>query len=259
MGVLSWLLAVLVIFLVQLADVVRSANLQGGWMFLSHREADQSGMCAKGVANPSTACSGLYWLAMNEGLTLATIRNPSLSGILVFGINGGAGGDAYDSFNIWRALTSYPSEPVTYITTQAQILAANFSQCKMIYMPSSAAYAPDGMTKDQSVWVMARNWDIQTYINTRYGSVMKLSARDETKPFGFLPGDIGVFRTEGQNQDWFGLFPLIVRLNNCDVGKEFGLAQDCKVETLYGYNLQLYNGSCWSGSTKITSEPRCWR
>eukprot|EP00798_Chlamydomonas_sp_ICE-L_P014898 gene14898-20942_t len=191
MGVLSWPLALLAIFLVQLAVVARSANLQGGWMFLSHHEADESGLCAKGVADPSITCGGLFWLAMDEGLTLATIRNPSLSGILVFGINGGAGGGAYDSFNIWLALTSYPSEPVTYLTTEAQILAADFSTYKMIYMPSSATYASDGVTADQSTWIMARNWDIETYINTHYGSVMKLAARDEDEPFGFLPGDIG--------------------------------------------------------------------
>eukprot|EP00798_Chlamydomonas_sp_ICE-L_P014835 gene14835-20888_t len=233
----------LAIFLVQLAAVVRPANLQGGWMFLSHHDADKSGLCAKGVADPSTACGGLFWLAMDEGLTLATIRNPSLSGILVFGINGGAGGDAYDSFNIWLALTSYPSEPVTYLTTEAQILAADFSTYKMIYMPSSESYAPDGVTADQSTWIMARNWDIESYINTHYGSVMKLAARGEDEPFGFLPGDIGLlcllsFKTQAQNQDWFGLFPLIVGDvgGECIAGTEFGLNQDCRVQTLYGYN-----------------------
>eukprot|EP00798_Chlamydomonas_sp_ICE-L_P021470 gene21470-28443_t len=199
MGMLSWLQVKLVILLVQLAVVVRPANLQGGWMFLSNNDADKSGHCAKGVTDPSTKCGGLFYRAMDEGLTLATMRNPSLSGILVIGINGGAGGAAYDSFYIWRALTSSPSEPVTIITSTA------------------ASIAPTD------------NWH-------------------------------GMFKTDvTKNRDWFGMFPLTVKNSNCAVGKEFGLNQDCQVETLYGYNLQLYSGSCWSGSTKISTEPRCWR
>lgn len=116
------------------------------------------------------------------------VGNPyNKSGILAIGLNGNP---ANLSFFQWLSYADI-DEPVTIITTAAQIAAVDFTRYKVVYIPSAfinnGGITVRGINETQNNALVLRANDLKIFVNDYGGSLVSLGQSALTKAYGWLP------------------------------------------------------------------------
>ena len=149
-----------------------------------YADADNNGHCG------GTACGGLYLNVMQQAVYFATLKSAYLgnkSGILAVGINGSP---ALTQFQSWITAGNI-KEPVTHITNTTLLQTVNFSQYKVLYIPSAlvnnGGVTVNGINDAQNNVLASRKADIANYVNNLGGSLIALGQSRLVKAYQWLP------------------------------------------------------------------------
>jgi hypothetical protein len=85
------------------------------------------------------------------------------------------GNPAQSSFNTWLAASGYTSMNVTNVNSKSEIAAVNFSNFKLIFIPSSNDQTVGGISDANNGFLIKRRRDLITYVNTQGGSLVSLT------------------------------------------------------------------------------------
>jgi hypothetical protein len=122
------------------------------------------------------------WLFIEQGLDFVYSNsfNTSATDILVIGATAGNALDAVSS------AASVLGLPAPVVITGSAISTVDFSNFRVVYIPSSVGGIPSGITQSDLDLLNARRDDIQTYINETGGGLMALTETEATDPYGYL-------------------------------------------------------------------------
>lgn len=166
-----------------------TAPLNRGFLFISGDDTDyHCGGDSSCFGNPQL--NVLMQNVFTQALTVSGVKGATKD-ILAFGLQPNAtdfgcdgNATAYLSFMYWLSLVgNYTYDIVTDATTAASV---DFTQYKMIYLPSQKAVAQCARTTANGVVsfpytlcgiesvLAVRKWDVETYVNSFGGSIVAL-------------------------------------------------------------------------------------
>ncbi|KAL6761736.1 hypothetical protein V8C86DRAFT_3181595 [Haematococcus lacustris] len=178
--------------------MLRGSLVRLQFVFVSSDDADDQAHCDM---SPGRECGHLYPTALRLGWDMSRV-NTSGAGILALGLNPVVGDGtnwANISLTTWLAHAGLTSAPLTYAVTEQQLSGLDFSQYRLIYIPSSwinnvsgPGLNPEntrgGILDWQSDVLGARRaGDLRTYINDLGGSLVVLTQEGLSNPYSFLP------------------------------------------------------------------------
>ncbi|KAG2433656.1 hypothetical protein HYH02_012584 [Chlamydomonas schloesseri] len=147
---------------------------RGGFVFLSSDDADDWGHCQ------GARCGSLYYNIIRKGLDLAPA---DASGIL-------AVGQFFENSNATISLTGWVGNTtnITFARNASDVLSANLSNYKMLYIPSGYSDTDGGLDISLNNALISIRSRIMDFVNNRGGSLVALMQRGMgTKALGFLP------------------------------------------------------------------------
>jgi sugar lactone lactonase YvrE len=153
-----------------------------GPMIFSGDDADSSNHCE------GTRCGGLYAKAL-KAVYDASKPGTGVTGNRILAIMSGSSSTALTALNGWNSVVNGgPGAAITFVTTTTtpSISTVDFSQYRMIYVPSASNLTTGGITSIQVSALNLRKTAIQAFVNSG-GGVLALSEQGLTGAFGWLP------------------------------------------------------------------------
>jgi hypothetical protein len=154
--------------------------------------------------SPLVNQGGWQFIQTALNYAFAGSRNTTLgsAGILVIGVQPGAAGTtSLAQQAITSAAGALASPPALTFVTGTSILTANFSQFKMIYIPSDAEDVDGGITDADLALLAQRKSDLQTYVDVTGGGLVALTENSAANPYAWLalPDAISIQQVGGNN------------------------------------------------------------
>lgn len=135
-----------------------------------------------GQFNSQTGQNEDGWKFIEQALnfTYSGSLNAAGTGVLVIGADPGSA--AADAINSAAAVLGIP---VTLVN-DAAIATVNFSQFKVIYVPSDAGNISGGISNAELAILTNRKQDVQDFVNITGGGLMALTEADAAQPYAWL-------------------------------------------------------------------------
>jgi hypothetical protein len=145
--------------------------VRAGCIFVSGDDSDDN---SAGHCFTAASCGGMMVNAFTNGIARSDVAffapSAQIKDILIIGA---ISGTALSSFNNWRS-GGFPT--ATYdVVTGAAISTVDFSQYRVLYIPSSTSHTPGGVACSDVALLNARAGDIANYVNTLGGSIISLT------------------------------------------------------------------------------------
>ncbi len=176
LSIFAIMLIVMVLFAVT-ADTAPATAAVGGPVFLSGDDADDYGHCSG-----ATACGGLY-----ANILEFAVQNSGAPGTLGDIVAIGPSGQALTALNNWNGATTSGPYSITVLATTAQIAAVNFSDYKLLYIPSDFNTS-GGISSTLLAALNLRQSSIQSFVNISGGGLVALTeGASGANAYGWLP------------------------------------------------------------------------
>jgi hypothetical protein len=130
---------------------------------LTGDDSDDSGHC-----ETASSCNGLIVTIFSYAISLSGVKNTQKD-VLALGITGA---QALSAFTSWQSGVGFTAD---ILNTDSEINNVDFSQYKVIYMPSSSYQTTGGISCSQLSLIAARSTELINFVNTLKGSLMTLT------------------------------------------------------------------------------------
>jgi hypothetical protein len=126
-------------------------------------DSDDSGHC-----ETASSCNGLIVTIFSSAISLSGVKN-TLKDVLAIGITGS---QALSAFTSWQEGVGFTAD---IVSTDLEITNVDFTNYKVIYMPSSVFQTSGGISCSHLSLIAARSSEIISYVNTLKGSLITLT------------------------------------------------------------------------------------
>jgi hypothetical protein len=126
-------------------------------------DSDDSGHC-----ETASSCNGLIVTIFSSAISLSSVRN-TVKDVLAIGITGS---QALSAFSSWQGGAGFTAD---IVNTDLEIMNVDFTEYKVLYMPSSSLQTGGGISCAHLALVANRSSEIISFVNTLKGSLITLT------------------------------------------------------------------------------------